>query len=105
MENTKAKVKIFGVPVAGCKPGKTWQDAANFAKKLLTLKFGEHVDVEYIEFLPPKWKQFPEIIDLINKAKAKIPIVMVNGEIVSYGGKVNVSQIEKYLLNIGVKKK
>lgn len=92
------------MPVAGCKPGKSWQDAANFVKKLLTLKFGEYVDVEYIEFLPPKWKEFPEIIDLINKGQAKIPIITVNDIVISAGGKVNVSQIEKYLLNMGLKK-
>jgi disulfide oxidoreductase YuzD len=104
LNNVKAKVKIFGVPVAGCKPGKTWRDAANLAKKLLTLRFGNQIEIEYIEFLPPKWKEFPNIIDLINKGQAKIPIVMVNDEIISIGGKVNVSQIEKYLLNMGLKK-
>jgi len=104
LENTKTKVKIFGVPVAGCKSGKSWQDAAAFAKNLLTLKFGNQVEVEYIEFLPPKWKEFPKIIDLINKGKAKIPIIVVNDEVLSTGGKVNISQIERYLINIGLKK-
>jgi disulfide oxidoreductase YuzD len=92
------------VPVAGCKPGKSWQDAAEFAKNWLTLKFSNQIEVDYIEFLPPKWKEFPNIIDLINKGQAKIPIVMVNDMVISTGGKVNISQIEKYLLNMGLKK-
>lgn len=97
-------VRIFGVPVAGCKPGKSWQDAANFAKKLLTSKFGDQIKVEYIEFLPSKWKDFPEVIESINKGKAKIPIITVNGEAISTGGKINISQIEKRLLDIVVEK-
>ena len=97
-------MKIFGAPVAGCKPGKTWKDAANLAKKWLTLKFGEQVKVEYIEFLPPKWKDFPQIVELINKKQAKIPIITVKDEVISTGGKINISQIEKHLLNIGVRK-
>ncbi|MCM8823379.1 MAG: hypothetical protein NC822_01740 [Candidatus Omnitrophica bacterium] len=100
----KAIVRIFGVQASGCNPAKTWQAAANLAKKLLTLKFGEQVDVEYIDFLPPKWKEFPKIINLINKGQIKIPIVMVNDEIISSGGKINVSQIEKHLLNTGLKR-
>jgi disulfide oxidoreductase YuzD len=104
LEKIKATVKIFGVPVAGCKPGKTWQDTANFAKNWLSSRFGEQVKVEYIEFLPPKWKEFPQIIDLINKGKAKIPIIVVNDEVLSTGGKVNISQIERHLLDIGLKK-
>lgn len=103
-EKNKFIVRIFGMPVAGCKPGKSWQDAANFTKYQLRSKFGDYVDVEYIDFLPPKWKEFPEIIDLINKKKAKIPIVVVNNEVISTGGKINISKIEKYLLNLGVKK-
>ena len=102
MENAKAKVKIFGAPVMGCKPGKTWEDVANFAKNWLSSRFGEQVQVEYIEFLPPKWKEFPKIIDLINKGEAKIPIIMVNDKVICSGGKVNIGQIEKYLLNVGV---
>jgi len=102
LENIKAKVTIFGVPVAGCKPGKTWKDAANLAKNWLTLRFGEQVQVEYIEFLPPKWKEFPKIIDLINKGEAKIPIITVNDEVLATAGKVDISQIEKHLLNVGV---
>lgn len=97
-------MKIFGAPVAGCKPGKTWQDAANFAKNWLSSRFGEQVEVEYIEFLPPKWKEFPKIIDLINKGEAKIPIITVNDEVISCGGKVDISQIGKHLQAIGIKK-
>lgn len=97
-------VRIFGVPVAGCKPGKSWQDAANFAKNWLSSRFGKQVEVEYVEFLPCRWKDFPEVIELINKEKAKIPIITVNDEVISTGGKVNISQIEKYLLDIGLKK-
>jgi disulfide oxidoreductase YuzD len=58
--------------------------------------------VEYIEFLPPKWKEFPKIIDLINKGEAKIPIITVNDEVLATAGKVDISQIEKHLLNVGV---
>ena len=100
----KIIVRIFGVPVAGCKPGKTWRDAASFAKNLLTLRFGSKIEVEYIEFLSPEWEKFPNITDLINTGQAQIPIVMVNDEILSSGGKVNVGKIEKYLLNMGLKK-
>jgi disulfide oxidoreductase YuzD len=97
-------VRIFGIPVAGCKPGKTWRDAANLAKNWLILRFGSKVEIEYIEFLPPRWKDFPKVIEMINKGKAKIPIIMVNDEVISTGSKVNISQIEKYLLNMGVRK-
>jgi len=97
-------VKIFGAPVTGCKPGKTWKDAANFAKNWLTSRFGGQVEVEYIEFLPPKWRDFPQIVELINKKQAKIPIITVKDEVISTGGKINISQIEKHLLNIGVRK-
>ncbi|MCJ7646567.1 ASKHA domain-containing protein [bacterium] len=91
MKNAKAKVTIFGVPVAGCKPGKTWKDAANLAKNWLTLRFGKQVEVEYIEFLLPKWKEFPRIIDLINKGGAKIPIITVS----EIDGRIQLVNLEK----------
>jgi len=103
MNKDKDIVRIFGLPIAGCKPGKSWQDAAEFAKDYLVLKFGNQVEVEYIELLPSRWKDFPEIIELINKGKAKIPIIFVNSEVISTADKINVSQIEKHLLNMGVK--
>ena len=103
MNKDKDIVRIFGLPIAGCKPGKSWQDAAEFAKDYLVLKFGNQVEVEYIELLPSRWKDFPEIIELINKGKAKIPIILVNSEVIFTADKINVSQIEKHLLNMGVK--
>lgn len=103
MNKDKNIVRIFGLPIEGCKPGKSWQDAAGFAKEQLSLKFGNQVEVEYIEFLPTRWEDFPEIIELINNGKAKIPIIMVNGKVIFTADKINVSQIEKYLLNMGVK--
>lgn len=68
------------------------------------MKFDAQVEVEYIEFLPPEWKEFPKIIELINKEKAKIPIITVNDEVISTGGKTNITQTEKHLQAIGIKK-
>ncbi|MEN3203291.1 MAG: hypothetical protein ABDK87_06125 [Atribacterota bacterium] len=100
----KVLVRIFGIPIKGCKPGKSWEDAARITREILTSKFGESVDVEYIEFLPSRWKQFPEVVDLIRAGEAQIPIVMVNDVMISSGGKIDVGRIERYLLGMGLKK-
>ena len=103
MKKDKVIVRVFGLPITGCKPGKSWKDAVEFAKEQLTLKFGNQIEVEYIDFLPSRWTDFPEIAELINSGAAKIPIIFINSEIMSTNGKINVSQIEKHLLSMGVK--
>lgn len=91
-----AMVTIIGAPVA-CKEGikDTWREVAGWAAGQLTARFGQAVQVEYFEFFNQACPPLPQ--------GAQLPVVMVNGEVISNGGKISVPAIRKYLEASGIK--
>ena len=83
-------VQIIGAPVA-CAEGvkDTWRDVAKWAAGQLVARFGSAVRVDYLDLFDPACPPLP--------AGAQLPLVLVNGQVVSSGGKVSVPAIRRHL--------
>lgn len=88
-------VTIIGVPVA-CKDGvkDSWREVADWAAGQLKPRFGESVEVIYYDLFGPACPPIPP--------KAQLPLVLINGEILSSGGKISVPSIRKHLEALGI---
>jgi hypothetical protein len=91
-----ARVQIIGTVVA-CADGvkDTWRETAAWAAQKLAERFGGAVRAEYFDLFDPHCPALP--------AGAQIPVVLINGELFSSGGKISVPAIRRHLEALGVK--
>jgi hypothetical protein len=91
----RAVVQIVGAPVA-CAEGvhETWRDLAGWAGEKLAARFGEQVEVRYFDLFDPGCPPLPP--------GAQLPLVLVNGEMLSSGGKISVPALRKRLEEMGL---
>lgn len=91
----KALVQIIGAPVA-CADGvkDSWREIAQWAARKLTARFGDLVSVEYFDLFEPDHPSLPE--------GAQLPLVLINGRVVSNGGKISVPAIRRHIEEMGV---
>jgi hypothetical protein len=88
-------VLIVGLPPAGgCPSGKTWRAAAEFVGSRLVERFGPAVRFEYVDLFTPAMAVHPNVEALV-AAGTLAPIVLIDGETQSSGGKLHVSAIER----------
>ncbi|TEU15720.1 MAG: hypothetical protein E3J21_12355 [Anaerolineales bacterium] len=97
-------VRIFGTLIA-CREGTVdaWRDTAAFARRALGKRFGNRVAVEYYALFSPEMDRFPEVVALVAAGQGQVPLVFVEGELLSSGGKVSVPDIRRRLEAIGLK--
>lgn len=97
-------VRIFGAPTA-CATGVTdaWRKVAAWARRQLTVRFGEQASVEYYDLFSPEMDRFPEVVALVAAGQGQVPLVFVDGELLSSSGKVSVPDIRRWLETIGLK--
>jgi hypothetical protein len=81
-------VQIVGAPVA-CAAGvrDTWREVAGWAAGQLHTRFGDAVCVEYYDLFDPTCPPLPPA--------AQLPLVLINGVLLSSGGKISVPAIRK----------
>jgi hypothetical protein len=81
-------VQIIGAPIA-CKEGvkDTWRETAAWAGGQLRQRFGEAVQVQYSDLFDPACPSVP--------TGAQLPLVLVNGEVLSSGGKISVPALRR----------
>lgn len=86
-------VQIIGAPIA-CKDGvkDSWREVARWAAGQLKGHFGEAVDARYFDLFEADCPPIP-----IN---AQLPLVLVNGEVLSSGGKISVPAIRRKIESI-----
>ena len=82
------QVEIIGAPVA-CKDGvqETWRDVAGWVTSQLKARYGDQVHVQYYDLFDPRCPAIP--------AEGQLPVVMVDGKVISCGGKISVPLIRK----------
>jgi hypothetical protein len=87
-------VHIVGTRVA-CADGvkDTWREVAVWTAGQLKARYGPKVVVEYFDLFDPNCPPLPP--------DAQLPMVAVNGEVLSSGGKVSVPAIRKRLEQLG----
>jgi len=92
-------VQIIGAPIA-CSDGvkDSWREVANWAAGQLKTRFGAEVHVQYYDLFDAGCPPIPP--------GAQLPLVLVNGEVLSNGGKISVPLIRKQVdaLRAGVPK-
>ena len=88
--NKNTVVQIIGTPVA-CTQGvkESWREVTIWAKYKLNERFGDAVQVEYYDLFDPTCPVFPEF--------SQIPVVLINGNLFSSGGKISVIAIRKHI--------
>lgn len=89
-------VRIVGAPIA-CEEGvkDSWREVAAWAAARLKARFGDAVDVRYFDLFDADCPALPE--------GAQLPLVLVEDEVVSSGGKVSVPAIRRKIESITVR--
>ena len=81
-------MQIVGAPVA-CADGvkEIWRDVAKHAADQLVARFGDAVRVQYFDLFDPDCPALPD--------DAQLPLVLIEDEVLSSGGKISVPAIRK----------
>ena len=95
MSTETAIVHIIGAPVS-CAEGvkDTWREVAGWAAAQLCNRFGPAVHVQYFDLFDPDCPPLPQ--------DAQLPLVLVNGQVLSSGGKISVPVIRRHLESLGL---
>jgi disulfide oxidoreductase YuzD len=90
-------VTIIGAPIA-CKEGvkDSWREVAEWAAGQLKTRFGETVEVRYYDLFDAECPPIP--------ASTQLPLVLVDGEVLSSGRKISVPAIRKRVEGLGIGK-
>lgn len=90
-----AVVQIIGAPIA-CAEGvkDAWRETAEWAAGQLAMRFGDAVRVEYFDLFDPGCPPLAE--------RAQLPLVLVNGQVVSSGGKISIPALRKRIEEMGI---
>jgi disulfide oxidoreductase YuzD len=93
--NAPVIIQIVGAPVA-CVEGvkDTWREIAAWAAGQLRGYFGDAVRVDYYDLFDPACPALPPGVQL--------PLVLVNGEVLSSGGKIAIPAIRRHVEALGV---
>jgi disulfide oxidoreductase YuzD len=91
-----AIVRIVGTQVV-CDEGMkdTWREVSEWMARQLVARFGKSVVVEYFDLFDP---QCPPVLP-----DEQLPLVTVNDEVLSSGGKVSLPAIRRRLEELGVR--
>ncbi len=83
-------VRIFGTLTA-CSTGVTdgWRNTATMMGRQLKERLGDQVVLEYWDLFGPEMDRFPEVLAAVSRDGLALPLVYVNGELFSSGGKLN----------------
>ena len=89
----KILVQIIGAPIA-CKDGvkDSWRDVAKWAIGQLKGHFGEAVDAHYFDLFDADCPSLTK--------DAQLPLVLVNNEVLSSGGKISIPAIRRKIESI-----
>lgn len=88
------QVDIIGAPVV-CKDGvkETWREVAEWAAGQLHSRFGDQVRVHYYDLFDPQCPALPP--------EGPLPVVKVDGTVISSGGKISIPLIRKTIEGLG----
>lgn len=92
---TRVRVTIVGAPVAcGTEIKETWRELATWITGELRRRYGDAVEVDYHDLFDPDSPSLP--------AGTQLPLVLLDGRVLSSGGKLSMPVIRKALEEIGV---
>jgi hypothetical protein len=59
----------------------------------MTAQYGGQIEVRYYDLFDESKPELPD--------NAKLPVVMINGSVISQGGKISIPEINKHLKSLG----
>jgi disulfide oxidoreductase YuzD len=87
---TPSVVQIIGAPIACAQSVKdSWREVAAWAGDQLRVRYGDAVRVQYYDLFDVDAPELPP--------QAQLPVVIVDGEVVSSGGKISIPAIRRHL--------
>lgn len=91
-------VRIFGALTA-CAVGATdaWRETAMMMGRQLRGRFGDQVTVEYFDLFGPEMEHHPNVLARVSRDGLTLPLVYINDELFSSGGKINGPSIRRQL--------
>ena len=75
----------------------TWDMATAFLRERLEQRFGSQVAVHYVELFSPESFVFSAVLEGLQRERYQLPIVLVDGSIVSNGTKLNEGLIARHI--------
>ena len=93
----KTVIKIFAMPMEACDPRKTWQAAFEYLSQRLHKRYGDRIEMEFIEIFSPESFQYADIMKMVAEGKPSPPYVMVDDRLISSGGKLSEPAIRQVL--------
>ncbi len=93
--NEAVRIQIVGVPVA-CAEGvkETWRELGLYFAGQLRERYGQLVTVNYYDLFDSACPPLPPDVQL--------PLVLIDGEVVTSGGKLSMPAIRRYLEAAGI---
>lgn len=81
-------IQIVGAPIA-CKDGvkDSWRSVSAWTAEQLHVRFGENIQVKYFDLFDADCPPIPD--------NAQLPLVLVEGEVISMGGKISMPLIRQ----------
>jgi disulfide oxidoreductase YuzD len=91
-------VRIFGT-LAACAAGTTnaWRDTAMMISRQLREHFGNQVTVEYFDVFGAEMGRFHDVLAQVSRDGLTVPLVYINDELFSSGGKINGPAIRRHI--------
>ena len=90
-------VTVLAAPSTPCSGKMTWETATDFLRDRLNRRFGAQVAVNYVELFSAESFAFPDVLEAIQQEKYRLPIVFVDGSVVSDGTKINEGLIARHV--------
>lgn len=98
-------VTILAPPMPECAPGKqTWVDVADAAARHLRTRFGEAVVVDFVEMFSSEAFARLELMSAVEDNSLALPVVFVDGDVLSSGGRIDFGLICRDLDRRGAKR-
>lgn len=106
MKDGAVVVRVFGVPTAGtCRAREGWREATEWMAHSLKSQFGDQVRVEYVDLFSEKVDQCPAALALVTSGEAIPPLIFVDDELLTSGGKISGPAVHRRLESLGIKRK
>lgn len=101
MGNTvSVHVVVVAVTGGSCAGKPTWETATGLLRSRLHRRFGDSVSVVYVELFSPESFKLPEVLNGIGDESLRLPVVLVNGQVVSAGVKLNEGLIARSIAEV-----
>ena len=101
MDNpARVRVAVLAVSGGSCAGKPTWETATSLLRNRFQRRFGDSVSVEYIELFSSRSLDLPELVEAIGAERLRLPVALVNDQVVSDGAKLNEGLVARRVAEI-----